>query len=59
MRKFVFNYKQAAARNAPQGDGSGGASLRGSGPTKGRKENYLHEHRGQDSLLEYIDDLED
>jgi hypothetical protein len=58
--KFFLNYRQTSKRNDPEEDSTsvtGSSNTLGTG--KGRKHNYLHDHRGRDSLTEYIDNLEE
>jgi hypothetical protein len=51
-RKFFLNYRQLAAGEAPQNDSST------SSRSKSHKQTYLHDHRTRDSLVEYLDNLE-
>jgi hypothetical protein len=56
--KFALNYKQVAKGTDLQHEGGTGPS-RSAGLRTREKQNYLHDHRTQDSLMEYLDNLEE
>jgi hypothetical protein len=53
--KFGFNHKQLRTKNGPESE----RSPQPSGLPKNRNQNYLHDHRGRSSFVEYLDDLEE
>jgi hypothetical protein len=53
--KFVFNYKQLAARTDLEAEGT----PKPGGLMKSRKQNYLHDHRSKDSFAEYRESLDE
>ncbi len=59
-RKFALNYRVTPEKAGSRGESSPGDEHQQSpGDQRTRKQAYLHDHRNRDSLLEYLDRIQE
>ena len=54
--RFVLRYSQGASKQVPSARAEGAIAA---GHPNGPKHRLLHDHRSDDALLEYLDNLEE